>query len=248
MASLRLWHAVGMLRYASLARHRRVCPLATPWPLTNLRETVPVLHRPLMVSVHCASDTSASAAATAWTQHWELLLQRLHAAGHFASDSQVTEADVTTDKGAMKRAVLSFARQRADILAVLDGDKLKRLVRAGAPGAEADRKTRNAYRRLEASIVKEQPLGPGDGGPADLQDVLRLVLALDASSAPSAPYAPDRELAAAAGGVLPDVIKAMEAPAPGGVALSEKAKNMARRLSGEGKRRADPMGKGMRTG
>ena len=38
--------------------------------------------------------------------------------------------------------------------------------------------TKNAHRRLQASILEGQHLGPGDGGPAELQDVMRVFVSL----------------------------------------------------------------------
>jgi hypothetical protein len=172
-------------------------------------------------------------AAAPWQARWQQLLERLHGAGHFAADAHVSANDLGADKAAVKRAVLRFARQRADILAALDGEWLRALVVAGLPESERDRKARNAHRRLQASVLRGEDLGPGDGGAADLQDVLRMLLALDAAAAGICTDGDHAGLAAAAAALLPEVLAAMEAPPPEGAALSEKAKNMQRLKQGE---------------
>lgn len=185
----------------------------------------------------CAADfeappeTPPPAAAdfTAWRPHWRALLQRLHAWGHFAGDPHISAEEVEVDPAAAKRAVLSFSRQRPDVLTALPAAKVIALVRAGLPdSAASERKARNAYKRLEASFLAWQPLAPGDGGPADLQDVMRMVLALEA--VPAEEVAGDvwvEALATAAADILPDVRAAAEAPPPPDApTLSEKAKNM----------------------
>ena len=126
----------------------------------------------------------------------------------------------------MKRAVLSYCRQRADILSKLDTEKIARLAKAGLPKAEiGDRKSKNAYRRLHASFVLQQPLSPGDGGAADFQDVLRMVLAL-AGAERSQNH---QELADVVKEILPEILVAMDSVPPQGESvLSEKAVNMQR--------------------
>ena len=169
-----------------------------------------------------------------WKSLWRSLLARLYDGGHYRADPHVSPGDIQSDPAAIKRAVLSFSRQRADILSHLSIDKIADIVRAGLPqGEESDRKARNAYRRLEASFVKRQPLPPGDGGPADLQDVLRMVLAL--ASATDQGTIDDltvSTLAAAAGELLPEVLAGIDLlPPEGDATLSEKAKNMERMIN-----------------
>jgi hypothetical protein len=182
-------------------------------------------------SFRCYAAGAASP-ADPWQRSWQELLQRLHREGHFEGDTHVSEYDLGEDKAAVKRAVLHFARLRADILSSLDAARLAELVRAGVPATETDRKTRNAYRRLQASVLRGEDLPPGDGGPADFQDVLRLVLALDGAAKGGGVHEDDAELAGAAAALLPDVLLAMETPPAAGPQLSEKAKNMQRMKEG----------------
>lgn len=229
----------------SHSRARRLAIRLTTTARSHRNSSYQLLNRGLTwSSVTCSSSSSPSDSSPSdsasppppqssqpWRSHWRTLLGRLHASGHYSSDPQIGPEDIQTDPAAMKRAVLSFTRQRADILAHLSTEKIANAVRAGLPlGEESDRKARNAYRRLDASFVKGQPLPPGDGGPADLQDVLRMVLALaSASQGESRNDIRTLELAAAAGELLPEVIAAMDvSPPEGSPQLSEKAKNIER--------------------
>ncbi|KAL4547724.1 hypothetical protein Ndes2526B_g06957 [Nannochloris sp. 'desiccata'] len=122
---------------------------------------------------------------------------------------------------------------------------LKNLVRAGLPEGEySDRKSKNAYRRLEASFIKGQPLSPGDGGAADFQDVLRMILSLHAVATTKAAedHGNNKEiqqhLGIAAGNILPEVLAAMELPPPEGAPVqSDKATNMQRLSKSKASRR-----------
>lgn len=172
-----------------------------------------------------------------WRSPWLELLHRLHGCGHFSGDQHVTIHTIEEDSGALKRAVLNFARQRADILASLSHRHLKALVAAGPPPGLLDRKTRNAYRRLEASILDETDLPPGDGGAADLQDVLRMVLALSGAVREGAGKdGASRRLISASAALIPEIIQAMDVPMNKEGAMSEKAKNIKRMQSGGGTR------------
>lgn len=189
--------------------------------------------------------SSSSSSPVEWRSHWRILLVKLHETGHYKSDPHITSADVESDSAAMKRAVLSFSRQRADILRNLSATNLESLVRAGLPEGEcSDRKSKNAYRRLEASFIKGQPLSPGDGGAADLQDVLRMVLSLHAVATTKAAedHGNNKEiqinLGTAAGNILPEVLAAMELPPPKGAPVqSDKASNMQRLSKSKASRR-----------
>jgi len=189
--------------------------------------------------------SSSTSSAEEWRSHWRILLEKLHETGHYKSDPNITSADVESDSAAMKRAVLSFTRQRADILKNLSATNLEKLVRAGLPEGEySDRKSKNAFRRLEASFIKGQPLSPGDGGAADLQDVLRMVLSLHAVATTKAAedHGNNKEiqqnLGTAAGNILPEVLAAMELPPPEGAPVqSDKATNMQRLSKSKATRR-----------
>ena len=214
-------------------------------------------HQIRYVTAFSTSDSSTSSGATGsnpsssgsspqeWRSHWRLLLERLHEAGHYKSDPHISSADVESDTAAMKRAVLSFTRQRADILRNLTATNLAQLVRAGLPEGEySDRKSKNAYRRLEASFIKGQPLSPGDGGAADFQDVLRMILALHTVTTTTAAQQHgnnqeiQKDLALAAGNVLPEVLAAMELPPPEGApVMSDKLTNMNRLIKSKASRR-----------
>ena len=47
-----------------------------------------------------------------------------------------------------------------------------------SPSPPCPVQTKNAHRRLQASLVDGRDLGPQDGGPAELQDLLRVFLSL----------------------------------------------------------------------
>ncbi len=202
-------------------------------------------HRVRLVTAFSTSDSNPSSPAggggnspspVAWRSQWRTLLEKLHESGHYKADPHITSADVESDGAAMKRAVLSFTRERADILQNLSASSLENLVRAGLPEGEySDRKSKNAYRRLEASFIKKQPLSPGDGGAADFQDVLRMILSLHAVATTKAAedHGNNKEiqqhLGIAAGNILPEVLVAMELPPPEGAPVqSDKATNMQR--------------------
>lgn len=169
-----------------------------------------------------------------WRQQWQELLKRLYASGHYSSDPNITYDSLEEDRGAVKRAVLSFARQRAEILSALNPRYIKALVAAGVPADQADRKAKNAYRRLEASFIQGIDLPPGDGGPADFQDVLRLILALAHTNEPAGNGNVTSRLASAASMMLPEVIAAMDASDGSQGEMSAKAKNIARMQKGGG--------------
>ncbi|KAG7672077.1 hypothetical protein NADE_000257 [Nannochloris sp. 'desiccata'] len=212
-------------------------------------------HRVRLVTAFSTSDSisssgggnpsSSTSSPVEWRSHWRVLLEKLHETGHYKSDPHITSADVESDSAAMKRAVLNFTRQRADILKNLSATNLKNLVRAGLPEGEySDRKSKNAYRRLEASFIKGQPLSPGDGGAADFQDVLRMILSLHAVATTKAAedHGNNKEiqqhLGIAAGNILPEVLAAMELPPPEGAPVqSDKATNMQRLSKSKASRR-----------
>jgi streptomycin 6-kinase len=74
--------------------------------------------------------------------------------------------------------------------------------------------TKNAHRRLVASLLEGKHLSPADGGPAELQDLVRVLLALAACDRRDA--ALFRPLVAAAMALLPDIMAAAAtAPEPG---------------------------------
>ncbi|PRW58463.1 tRNA-guanine transglycosylase [Chlorella sorokiniana] len=142
--------------------------------------------------------------------------------GHYAADPGVKADDLEGEPGAMKRAVLSLARERSDILFGLDGGKLKALTVAGTPAD--DRKTRNAFKRLQASIVEGRHLPPAEGGPAELQDVMRLILSLAQCSQREVELF--KPLLHAACALLPDIAAAAAAP-PSPEALAAAAEAQA---------------------
>ena len=212
---------------ALLPRALQQAPLLSRVPRDHLDSTGLMAHRRGLARLaayfpESSEPTPDAGHATAWREPWLQLLTRLHSCGHFAADQHVTPQNLEQDRGAVKRAVLSFARQRADLLPLLSRRHLKALVTAGVPQDQIDRKIKNAYRRLDASILLGEDLAPGDGGPADLQDILRMVLALAGSD-----EAPGR-LASAAAALLPDLLAAWDAAGDGKVELSEKAKNIER--------------------
>ena len=135
-----------------------------------------------------------------YKQVYRSFLELLHLQGHFVADPHVHLDAVQRDRGASKRAILSFGRSRPDLLRKLDSSKVERLLAAGLP-QKVDRKTKNAHQRLLASIIKKQDLGPGDGGAAETQDILRLYIELDSSADLTA--AP--QLLPAALALLPDI-------------------------------------------
>ena len=73
-----------------------------------------------------------------------------------------------------------------------------------------DRKTKNAHRRLRASLVDGRHLPPGDGGPAEFQDLLRLFLSLAVCDRRDADMF--KPLMAATAALLPDIAAAAAAP------------------------------------
>jgi hypothetical protein len=196
-------------------------------------------------SISSSSGGGNPPSAVEWRSQWRLLLEKLHETGHYKADPHISSADVEVDGAAMKRAVLSFTRQRADILKNLSDSNLEQLVRAGLPEGEySDRKSKNAYRRLEASFLKKQPLSPGDGGAADFQDVLRMILSLHAVATTKAAedHGNNKEiqqtLGIAAGKILPEVLVAMDLPPPEGAPVqSDKATNMQRLSKSKASRR-----------
>ncbi|KAL4419486.1 hypothetical protein ABPG77_008288 [Micractinium sp. CCAP 211/92] len=152
-----------------------------------------------------------------WRAQWIAFLEQLFEQGHFSADPGVRYDALAAQPGPMKRAVLSLGRQRADILHSLDPAKLRALVVAGFP--VDDRKTKNAHRRLQASIVQGQHLPAGDGGPAEMQDLLRIFVSLAACDARDA--ALFQPLMAAAVALLPDIRAAAAAePTPEALAAA----------------------------
>jgi hypothetical protein len=203
-----------------------------------------------------AAAPAAAGAAAAWRPLFRSLLERLHAAGHFSAAGAPPPLErLEADAAVVKRAVLAFARARPDALAALDAGALAALVRAwhgnvagggGAGGGAAaaglgrqDRKARNAAARLEASVLRGADLPEADGGAADLQDVLRLLLALDAGGGgggeldTAGAAAARGALERAAAALLPGLLEAAARPAPEGAAPpSARAVNMARLKGG----------------
>lgn len=203
-----------------------------------------------------ADTPSAPQSGPSWQAYWTTMLTRIYADGHFASDPGITLETIETDRAATKRAVLSFSRQRSDILASLDQAHLTELVLAGLPPNETDRKTRNAYKRLEASFLRGQPLSSGDGGAADLQDVLRLILAFINAKATGGidrgGVVPentvnwdDERVGSAASEILRVVLSCMD-QRQGPAAISEKARQMAGLRSGAQTQNRYPSGRGPR--
>ncbi|GAB4817578.1 hypothetical protein N2152v2_004624 [Parachlorella kessleri] len=78
--------------------------------------------------------------------------------------------------------------------------------------ATKDRKSVNAYKRLEASILRGQDLPAADGGPADFQDVARMLYALSLVD-PVTAELESPGLAAAAVCLMPSIISAAQEPA-----------------------------------
>ena len=145
--------------------------------------------------------------ANGWRSNWLAFLHRLHADGFFTADPHLRVEDIHSgNQPAIKRAILNFSRHQPNILSQLDISIIKKLVEAGKSHADADRKTRNAYKRLEASFLRGQSLPESDGGSGDLQDLLRLVFALEIASANDPSYN-HGALADAADGFLIDVLR-----------------------------------------
>jgi hypothetical protein len=72
--------------------------------------------------------------------------------------------------------------------------------------------TKNAHRRLHASILEGRHLAPADGGPAELQDLMRVFLSLAGCDTRDA--ALFKPLTAAATALLPDIMAAAAAEPP----------------------------------
>ncbi|KAL4528948.1 hypothetical protein Ndes2437A_g03477 [Nannochloris sp. 'desiccata'] len=178
-------------------------------------------HRVRLVTAFSTSDSisssgggnpsSSTSSPVEWRSHWRVLLEKLHETGHYKSDPHITSADVESDSAAMKRAVLNFTRQRADILKNLSATNLKKF---------------------------------SDGGAADFQDVLRMILSLHAVATTKAAedHGNNKEiqqhLGIAAGNILPEVLAAMELPPPEGAPVqSDKATNMQRLSKSKASRR-----------
>lgn len=159
-----------------------------------------------LLSCHATLGNEAEAANT-WRSNWSTFLHVLHAKGFFSADPHLNVDDVHSgNQPAIKRAILNFSRQHPNILSHLNNSVVTKLVKAGAAHADADRKTRNAYKRLEASFLRGQSLPESDGGAGDLQDLLRLVFALELASANNSMYN-SGGLADAADEFLNDLLK-----------------------------------------
>ncbi|KAL4431185.1 hypothetical protein ABPG75_006441 [Micractinium tetrahymenae] len=172
-----------------------------------------------------AAGTSSTPSYKEWRAQWNALLEQLFEQGHFSADPGVRSDALAAQLGPMKRAVLSLGRQRSDILFSLEPAKLKAVVTAGFP--VDDRKTKNAHRRLQASIVQGQHLPPGDGGPAEMQDLMRIFVSLAACDARDA--ALFQPLVAAAVNLLPDIRAAAAAePTPEALAAAAAAQGAPR--------------------
>lgn len=172
-------------------------------------------------------------------QHWQTFLRTLHDQGHFSADPHIPPPsylaqDKPQDKGAVKRAILSFARHRPDIFhtTLASRQSLVDLIKLGIPDT-SDRKTSNAYKRLHATVVKRESLPPGDGGAADFQDVCRMVLSHMIQKEIAQNNARSRE--SSLNDILVYIIDAMKIDsAIDSTMLSDKAKNMQRLNSKKG--------------
>lgn len=91
--------------------------------------------------------------------------------------------------------------------------------------------TRNAFKRLQASIVDGRHLPPAEGGPAELQDVMRLILSLAQCSRREVELF--RPLLLAACALLPDIAAAAAAP-PTPEALAAAAEAQGASVGGQG--------------
>lgn len=109
-----------------------------------------------------------------WNTAWFQLMKRLYERGYFLEEDGVSSVNlpliVEEEPAVVKRALLNFARNE-DLLArgCLDRDKLKNLVSSGLPQDTRERKVKNAFRRLRASILEGEDLPVGDGGGATFQ-------------------------------------------------------------------------------
>ena len=110
-----------------------------------------------------------SAFDAAWDEHVSQLKQH----GHW-SETSSEGADLSA-AGQLKHANLKFARARADAIFSVDVDKIKALLAPPLP--YTDRKTSNSAKRLLATYVEGKDLEHGEGGPAKIDDLMRLVLA-----------------------------------------------------------------------
>lgn len=79
-----------------------------------------------------------------------------------------------------------------------------------APSPSPRPQTKNAHRRLQASLLDGRHLEPADGGPAELQDVLRVFISLAACEQREADLF--RPLMQAALALLPDIQAGAAAP------------------------------------
>ncbi|KAI3433366.1 hypothetical protein D9Q98_003183 [Chlorella vulgaris] len=218
------------LRAIVASRTRTTCPLTTTAaPPRSSLSVAAAADSDAVPSEALASSTpaSSSSAPLAFHEEWKLLwarfLQQAYELGHFAADPGVKPDSLDSNAGVMKRAVLSLARQRSDILHTLDPAKTQAVVKAGYP--VDDRKTKNAHRRLHASILEGRDLAPADGGPAELQDLMRVFLSLAGCDTRDA--ALFKPLTAAATALLPDIMAAAAAePPPDAVAQQGTARYM----------------------
>ena len=110
------------------------------------------------------AEGAASGVHARFAALWRSLLRQLFAAGHYAADAgRVGPEQLDVDKGASKRAVLSFARQRPDLRYSLPEDQLRALVQAGFP--RPDRKVGRAAGWLVARWAGGCSGGARWGGP-----------------------------------------------------------------------------------
>eukprot|EP00887_Chlorella_sp_A99_P005501 scaffold1.g5501.t1 len=125
-------------------------------------------------AANSAFPAGTGAGPSEWQQQWLHFLLRLHRGGHFSADPGVNADRLAdADSGAVKRAVLAFARARPHLLNQLPQAPIAQLLAGGPPSRE--RKIANAWRRLDAAIVQQQPQVKGDVAP-EFQDVMRVLL------------------------------------------------------------------------
>lgn len=164
---------------------------------------------------------------------WPKFLADLQAGGHFNMPESEEAPEKLEERAEIKKNCLEFARARSDILFSLSADSIRPLTKFTA--FEPNKKLNAALRRLDAQFVQGVPLTVGDGGEANFQDVLRVVMEMS--------YAPAGHLAGisdeavqAAVDILPELLKVANA----GVDEAAKAKADAAtaiRTEGLGRRR-----------
>ncbi|CAL5219459.1 g1294 [Coccomyxa viridis] len=110
-----------------------------------------------------------------FTDLFAALSAELHERGYYQDRPEYTVPNKSrSELGIEKRALLTMARERIDILYSLPVDKLKAIASNDLP--YVDRKTKNALERLAGTFVEGHSVDQSFGGEATTQDLVRLVL------------------------------------------------------------------------